>query len=154
KLRCAPTRTRHIVGCLQRKETNVMRINQRIRVTAGAMALATIVFAGGTSAGQVDGDTAPVYGIRIPYGYRDWTLLSLASVGPPVNDTRAKLGNDIAASAFREGKTPFPDGSIIVRLAYRQAASEESNEAVRREALARGLSPEAVEKLLAASFVA
>jgi len=30
---------------------------------------------------------------------------------------RAKLGNDIAIRAYREGKVPFPDGAIIARLA-------------------------------------
>jgi cytochrome P460 len=35
-----------------------------------------------------------------------------------LNDLRAILGNDIAIKASREGKLPFPDGTIIARLAW------------------------------------
>jgi hypothetical protein len=52
----------------------------------------------------VDGDAAPIYRVRLPAGYRDWTLISVARVGTPVNDMRAKLGNDVAIEAYRAGK--------------------------------------------------
>jgi hypothetical protein len=100
-----------------------------------------------------DGAVAPIYGIKIPEGYRDWTLISVARVGAPLNDMRAKLGNEIAIRAYREGKMPFPDGTIIARLAWKQAASEEDNQAV-RPILERTFSPDAVQKLIDESFVA
>jgi len=87
-------------------------------------------------------------------GYRDWPLISIARVGAPVNDMRAKLGNDVAIRAFREGATRFPDGTIISRLAWNQATSEQNNDAAGRAARERGLSPDAVQKLLTESFVA
>jgi hypothetical protein len=65
-----------------------------------------------------------------------------------------KLGNDIAMRAYREGKLTFPDGTIIARLAWRQATSEENNIAFRRAAEKRGLPPEEITKLLAESVVA
>ncbi len=34
------------------------------------------------------------------------------------------LGNDIAIKAFRDGKLPYPDGSIIARMAWRYTPSE------------------------------
>jgi hypothetical protein len=34
------------------------------------------------------------------------------------NDLRAILGNDVAIKAYREKMLPFPDGTIIVRLAW------------------------------------
>src|SRR5262245_49835239 len=80
-----------------------------------------------TAIEQAEGDAAPIYGVKLPAGYRDWTLISVARVGGPVNDMRAKLGNDVAISAFRQGKLPFPDGTIIARLAWNQATSEENN---------------------------
>ena len=43
------------------------------------------------------------------------------------NDLRAILGNDVAIKAYREGKLPFPDGTIIVRLAWSYVPSEENN---------------------------
>lgn len=36
------------------------------------------------AAGQTDGEAAPIYGIKLPPDYRDWTLISLANVGSPV----------------------------------------------------------------------
>jgi hypothetical protein len=44
----------------------------------------------------------------------------------------AILGNDIAIKASREGKLPFPDGSIIARLAWSYDPLEESSEAFGR----------------------
>ena len=44
-----------------------------------------------------------------------------------LNDLRALLGNDVAIKAYREGKLPFPDGTIIARLAWSYVPSEENN---------------------------
>ena len=106
------------------------------------------------TSGQGDGDAAPIYGIKIPTGYRDWPMISAALVGGPVNDLRVKLGNDLATKAYPEEKRPFPDGTIIARLAYQQVTSEENNKVFRAAAEQRGLPAEQIDKLLAASFVA
>ena len=65
----------------------------------------------------------------LPPGYRDWRLISVAHEEGKLKDIRAILGNDIAINAYREGKTPFPDGAIIARLAWNYVASEENNKA-------------------------
>ncbi len=44
-----------------------------------------------------------------------------------LNDIRAILGNDIAIKAYREGKLPFPEGTIIARIAWATSPSEENN---------------------------
>jgi hypothetical protein len=44
-----------------------------------------------------------------------------------LNDLRAVLGNDVAIKAYREGKIPFPDGTIIARLAWSYVPSEEND---------------------------
>lgn len=67
--------------------------------------------------------TSPVYGVRLPKGYRDWKLISVAQENGKNNDIRAILSNDIAVKAFRSGKRPFPDGTVIVRLAWRYQSS-------------------------------
>ena len=92
------------------------------------------------ASGQANVEVAPIYGVRLPPGYRDWTLISVARVGAPLNDMRAKLGNDVAIKVYRDGKLPFPDGAVIARVAWNQVTSEENNKAVRR-ILERGLSP-------------
>jgi cytochrome P460 len=76
---------------------------------------------------QADGDAAPIFGIQIPPGYRDWKLISVAHEAGNLNDLRAILGNDIAIKAYREEKLPFPDGTIIARLAWSYVPSEENN---------------------------
>src|SRR5918995_2674173 len=82
--------------------------------------------------GQTDGEVAPRSGVRIPAGYRDWRLISVAREEGSLDDLRAILGNDTAITAYREGKLPFPDGTIIARLAWAYESSEENNEAFGR----------------------
>jgi hypothetical protein len=82
---------------------------------------------------RADGKTAPIFGIKIPPGYRDWKLISVAHEAGNNNDIRAILGNDVAIKAYREGKLPFPDGAIIARLAWSYVASEENNKVFGRE---------------------
>jgi len=82
------------------------------------------------ASGQVDGDAAPIYGIKIPSGYRDWRLISvnhLAGAGGNLKQVRAQLGNDIAIEAFRAGKLPFPDGAMIAALHWNEVSSEEND---------------------------
>jgi hypothetical protein len=85
------------------------------------------------ASGQADGEAAPIFGVKIPPGYRDWKLISVAHEAGNLNDFRAVLGNDAAIKAYREGKLPFPDGAIIVRLAWRYVLSEENNKVFGRE---------------------
>ena len=82
--------------------------------------------------GQTDGEVAPLSGVRIPAGYRDWRLISVAREEGSLDDLRAILGNDTAITAYREGKLPFPDGTTIARLAWAYESSEENNEAFGR----------------------
>jgi cytochrome P460 len=82
---------------------------------------------------QPDGGAVPLYGIKIPPGYRNWKLISVAHEAGNNNDLRAVLGNDIAIKAYREGKLPFPDGTIIARLAWSYVSSEENNKVFGRD---------------------
>jgi hypothetical protein len=77
-------------------------------------------------AASADG-AAPLFGVKLPAGYRDWKLVSVAQEEGSNNDIRAILGNDVAIKAYREGKLPFPDGAIIARVAWSYVASEENN---------------------------
>jgi Cytochrome P460 len=77
---------------------------------------------------QAESSASPIYGITIPAGYRDWRLISVNHLaGGKLKQVRAQLGNDIAINAFREGKLPFPDGTIIVALHWNEASSDENN---------------------------
>lgn len=96
---------------------------------AAVAALAGVVAYMAPASGQSDGEAAPIFGIKIPAGYRDWRLISVAHEEGTLNDLRAILGNDIAINAYREGKLPFPDGTIIARLAWSYDPLEESSKA-------------------------
>src|SRR5271168_5179883 len=76
---------------------------------------------------SADDEAAPIYGVTIPPGYRDWQLISVTHEEGDFNQLRAQLGNDIAIKAYREGKLPFPDGSIIVALHWKRVPSDEDN---------------------------
>jgi hypothetical protein len=96
-------------------------------VLVAVAALAGVVASMAPASGQADGEAAPIFGVTIPPGYRDWRLISVAHEEGNLNDLRAILGNDIAIKAYREGQLPFPDGTIIARLAWRYVPSEENN---------------------------
>jgi hypothetical protein len=95
-------------------------------------ALAAVVAYMVPASGQADGETAPIFGVKIPPGYRDWQLISVAHEEGTLNDLRAILGNDVAIKASREGKLPYPDGTIIARLAWNYDPLEESEKAFGR----------------------
>jgi hypothetical protein len=76
-------------------------------------------------------NAAPIYGVTIPQGYRDWRLISvkrLTGAGGKLKQLRAELGNDLAIAAYREGKLPFPDGAIIAALHWDEASSDADNQ--------------------------
>jgi hypothetical protein len=103
---------------------------KRIPILVIAATMASIVGGAMTlSAGGADDASAPIYGVKIPQGYRDWRLISVAHEKGMLNDLRAILGNDVAIAAAREGKRPFPDGTIIARLAWSYDPLEESEKA-------------------------
>src|SRR6202046_5429029 len=91
------------------------------------VALTGVVVYMAHASGRSDGEADPVFGITIPPGYRDWKLISVAHEEGNLNALRALLGNDVAIKAYREGKLPFPDGTIIARLAWSYVPSEENN---------------------------
>jgi cytochrome P460 len=91
------------------------------------VALTGVVIWTAAASGHADDQAAPIFGITIPPGYRDWRLISVAHEAGNLNDLRAILGNDVAIKAYREGKLPFPDGTIIARIAWSYVPSEENN---------------------------
>lgn len=103
-------------------------VRKRITLLLIAVAaLAGVVAGMAPASGHADGDAAPIYVTKIPPGYRDWKLISVAREEGALDDIRAILGNDIAVKAYRDGTLPFPDGSIIARIAWGYNASEENN---------------------------
>src|SRR5262245_58047674 len=95
-------------------------------VAVGALAGASVYMA--PVSGRADGEAARIYGVKILPGYRDWQLISVNHLeGGNLKQVRAQLGNDIAIKTFREGKIPFPDGTIIAALHWNEVSSDENN---------------------------
>ena len=89
-----------------------------VAIVAGVVALGT---------GHADAQAAPIFLTNIPPGYRDWRVISVSHEAASFNSFGVMLGNDVAIKAYREGKLPFPDGTIIAALHYRHVSSEENN---------------------------
>ncbi len=94
---------------------------------AAVGALAGLVAHVAPATGEGGGQAAPIFGVEMPPGYRDWRLISVAHEEGELKDLRAILGNDVAVEASRQGKLPYPDGAIIARLAWSHDPSEENN---------------------------
>jgi hypothetical protein len=92
---------------------------------AATVACVTVVMP--FTAGGADDEGSPIYGVKIPAGYREWALINVAHEAGDLNDFRAVLGNAVAMQAFQDGTLPFPDGTIIARLAWKYVASTENN---------------------------
>jgi hypothetical protein len=89
--------------------------------------LGCLVSASALTSRPTDGAAAAIDGGRLPAGYRDWRLISVAREEGDLDDIRAVLGNDVAIKAYREGTRPFPEGTIIARLAWSYDSSDENN---------------------------
>ncbi|HMN47129.1 MAG TPA: cytochrome P460 family protein [Povalibacter sp.] len=68
---------------------------------------------------------SPIYGVTVPRGYRQWELIAPALEAAPLNELRAVVGNPVAIRAYRNGVPSFPDGTILVKLAWKQMPSAE-----------------------------
>jgi hypothetical protein len=74
---------------------------------------------GGAGAG-----VSPIFEVAIPAGYRQWELIA-PSHEAPFEDLRGILGNSMSMKAYRDGTLPFPDGSILAKIAWKRVPSAE-----------------------------
>src|SRR4051794_31756915 len=93
----------------------------------GVATLAGVIAGTSPSPRQADEAASAITEGKLPAGYRDWKLISMAHEEGDLHSIGAILGNDVAINAYREGKMPFPDGTIIAALHYRHVASEENS---------------------------
>ena len=91
------------------------------------VAMVCVVAATAPTSQPADEAAAAISEGKLPPGYRDWRLISVAREEGDLDDIRAILGNDAAIKAYRDGTRPFPDGTIIARLAWAYLSSEENN---------------------------
>ena len=97
-------------------------------VVTACTALAALAAGVAPTSRPADEAAAAIAAGKLPAGYRDWRLISVAREEGDLQDIRAVLGNDVAIDAYRAGKTAsFPEGTIIARLAWSLDASPENN---------------------------
>ncbi len=95
-------------------------------VLSGAIALASLALTSGSVAQSPAAPVAsPVYGVTIPEGYRQWELIAPALEAEPLDELRVVVGNRTAIDAYRAGALPFPDGTVLVKLAWKRMPSAE-----------------------------
>jgi Cytochrome P460 len=115
-----------------------MRRMVLVVVVVTVTAVAGVVAYMESASGQSNGDAAPIYGVKLPEGYRDWRLISvkrltgkqLTGTGRELKQLRAELGNDLAIKAYRDGTLPFPDGATIAALHWNEDSSDSDNQAL------------------------
>ena len=66
------------------------------------------------------GNASPIYGVTIPSGYREWQAIAPSLEAPPLDELRIIFGNPTGFKAFREGTFPFPDGTILAKVAWKR----------------------------------
>jgi len=81
------------------------------------------------ASGDVDEEAAPLFGVRIPPGYRDWRLISVAHEEGNLNDLRAILSNEVAINTYREIIVEF-DSCDIALAAHESEAYQKALEAL------------------------
>jgi hypothetical protein len=91
--------------------------------------LAHIARASGQSEADSSANASPIYGVKIPAGYRNWQLIAVNQLhfAGKGEQLRAQLGNDIAIKAFQQGTLPFPDGAIIAAIHWTRVESQSNN---------------------------
>src|SRR5271170_6923022 len=95
-------------------------------IAVAALAGVVVATAPTSQPGNENEEAAPIYGVKIPPGYRDWKLIAVDHLllAGKSDQLRAQLGNDIAIKAYREGTLPFPDGAIIAAIHWTRIPSE------------------------------
>jgi hypothetical protein len=84
--------------------------------------LVSIAFAEGP-AEPAAADASPIFGVTIPKGYKQWQLIAPAEESAPLNELRAVVGNKTAIDVYQDEKLPFPDGTILVKRAWKRTQS-------------------------------
>jgi hypothetical protein len=74
----------------------------------------------GIAAEPAEKAVSPIFGIAVPKGYRDWTLIAVSHRTDNKDELRAILGNPAAAKALKKGTLPLPDGAILAKLAWKR----------------------------------
>jgi hypothetical protein len=102
----------------------------RVLLLTGFAVLSLALLAGSGTAGEKAAAPAgpassPIFGVIVPERYRNWQLIAVSHRTDNKDELRAILGNDVAMKAFRANTLPFPDGSMMAKLAWKREPMKE-----------------------------
>lgn len=104
-------------------------IGMAVTLCTGGVCAQVAGQAGGASASApvADEKASPIFGVTVPDGYRHWELVAPSQEdNGALDELRAILGNALAMNAYRQGTLPFPDGTILAKLAWKHVPSSEA----------------------------
>jgi hypothetical protein len=78
-----------------------------VSLLSAVIALASVVVYMAHATGDAAGEAAPIFGIKIPSGYRNWKLISVAHEEGNLNDLRAVLSRLDEALEERASRWAF-----------------------------------------------
>jgi cytochrome P460 len=142
----APLRPPIFLPAQHEKEKQMKRIAFLMLAAMTAAGLGVSIV---PTAGHADATATPIYVTKIPAGYRDWKLVSVAHEEGALKDIRAILANEKGIKAFREEKLPLPEGTIIARIAWEHLPSDENNKVFAEFAKSIGQSPPGEQSFIA-----
>src|SRR3954463_13631055 len=108
-------------------------MKRTVFLLVAVVALTCGVAATSSTSQPADEPAASIAAGKLPAGYRDWRLISVAREEGQLDDIRAVLGNDATIKAYRDARDAqqanpsFPDGTIIARIAWSYDSSDENN---------------------------
>lgn len=104
----------------------VDRRKRSVRIANVVLNVALLMGASGHALAEPGkGPVSPIYGVAIPEGYRQWQMIAPAEEAAPLDELRVVLGNPAAIKAIENSTLPYPDGTILVKLAYKRMQSPE-----------------------------
>lgn len=83
----------------------------------GFLPLALVVGVLASVSVAAGGPAAAPNGITPIHGYQDWEVVA-PSYRPDKDHIRLIYGNDVAVRAMESGTRPFPDGTVLVKVAW------------------------------------
>ncbi|KJC59152.1 cytochrome C oxidase subunit III [Bradyrhizobium sp. LTSPM299] len=94
-------------------------MRQVLKWAVAAIAVSCITASLPFAVGHADDAASPIFGVTIPAGYRDWKLIAPGEE-TGLDELRSVLGNATAVKAYQDGAARFPDGTELVKLAWKR----------------------------------
>jgi hypothetical protein len=92
---------------------------KRLFSVSSLMIALSLILATPLAARHVPAVRSPIYGVAVPGGYRNWEFVAPSHEEGNLDELRLIVGNEKAMRAYRASTLPFPDGTVLVKLAWK-----------------------------------